>query len=413
MVSGPWHDPDCLQGRFTVKAGEVTKDVLIRKSRDAEAMTVRGRLVNADGVPVVSKEFILTSGNRDPMELSFGVRRAVTDDNGRFALYPVSPGSHEYRASLAGGKPGLITGLEVKPGRDAEETTFRVADGGVETPPLGDIGAPDSPGDWGKTVDEWRTRVSPLKASFRCWEPVIVKVEIENLGKVPRNYHLGRLQALRPDGKPVRCVSIPVQTAGERPLAVAPGQVKEWQRDLSKGDLSLSDLTMAGKYRVRYVSWAGEGADAPPPSNVAEFEILPPDPKEPLPPVQAALPPGLVDALDSVIPEKWELSDVDGLARPKEDFSEPRRVFIRYTRSVGTQEALEIGQKGMKYCLFLYDLRYKGQDPIEKHRAEKRELRLLGQTEWYRVYAAYGPDARLGWKDPDGDIIRALKLKRP
>ncbi len=84
-----------------------------------------------------------------------------------------------------------------------------------------------------------------------------------------------------------------------------------------------------------------------------------------------------------------------------------------YRGELTTTETLRIGPVNMELWLYLYDRRYQGPDPIEKHRKDGKSLRLLGETDWYRAYASGQPDARLGWKDPDGDLAAALKLRGP
>ena len=89
-------------------------------------------------------------------------------------------------------------------------------------------------------------------------------------------------------------------------------------------------------------------------------------------------------------------------------FGEPRTVWVAYRKQVSTALAVEIGREGMNWTLLLYDRRRQGEDPLKD-----KTLRLLGETDWYRAYARGKPHPRLGWKDPDGDIARALRLKTP
>jgi hypothetical protein len=275
---------------------------------------------------------------------------------------------------------------------------FRLA-GAEAKPATGEMPPADPPGTWGKTVDGLRTRVSVEKPKVSQWEPAVVKVEIGNVGKWPESYDPQGLRwdvrAVRPDGKPVRNVAEPYQTAGAA-NAIAPGGTLTLSLDLAEEH----DLTLPGAYRVRF-----EPQGELPPSNVAALEVLPHDPAKPLPSVGVALPPGLVEAVESVLPKDWAFMGTSAPARGK-GFDQPRTVWIAYLKRVSTALAIEIGQEAMRYDLLLYDRRYRGEDPLKD-----KGLRLLGETDWYRVYARGKPDPRLGWKDPDGDLLRALRLK--
>lgn len=400
-ASGPWGASYRLEGTFTVAAGKVTRGVVLRKAACGDCATVQGRLVDAAGAPVANAEALI-SGKEGIFSLDVEVRRVRTDEAGRFSLYPIASGYCEYRPSLSSGKWGPVVKMEVRPGETRRGVVFRLSET-VAARPADSVGPPDPPGAWGKTVNGWRTRVTPAKRVFRRWEPVRLKVELENLGKWPRTYRSGGIRGVRPDGRPVRNVEMPVQTMeGERP-SMGPGERTEWTMDYGAG----RDLTMLGRYRAQLAD------GTPPASNVAEFEIVSHDDSQPLPPISVAVPPGFVDAIESVLPKGWSLMGITDSWAAKKGFSTPRTVWIRCRQRISTSQAIQLPQSGMQYWLHLYDLRYGGPDPIEARKADGRALRLLGETEWYRVYAEFKPDLRLGWEDADGDIAKALKLENP
>jgi len=386
--------------RFSVVPRQVTKDILVTRAAPEGAVALRGQLTDGAGEPVANQEVTL---RHDQARLSLSLSppsRALTDARGRFSLYPVKPGYHGYRASLRDGASGPLTKIEVKPGRDTDVVLFRLREAEKQASKP-HVGQPDPPGTWGRTIDEWRNRVTPVKAKFNRWEWVEVRVEVENLSELPRVYSHPHLVVVRPDGKRPRNVEMPYQIAtglGNVPTIAAGAKVTT-SHSVSHG----VDLTMVGKYRVQGSS---------PPSNVAEFEILPHDPDQPLPPVAAVIPPGLVDAIEAALPKDWRFMGTEDYMGGKKDLNSPRRVYIMYRGDLTTTETLRIGPDRMDYWLYLYDQRSKGPDPIKKHEKDGKTLRLIGETDWFRVYATPAPDPRLGWEDPDGDVAKALKLRR-
>lgn len=392
---------------FEVFAGKETEGVELTLPTEGQPITVHGRALDAAGKPVPNKAIMITP--KDHMaSLDSWPRHAVTDDEGRFALYPMQLGFYHLQACVPGEKPGPAVRKELKPGRARHEIVFPLAVAAQPAPTKPPPMPPPTPaGTWGKPRNGLRTRVTPVKPKVPQYDPVIVRVEMQNVSKWPKHYDTQGMnrsfRGKRPDGKPMRNIHSPYQTGGGLGPMIAPNEIKVI------GEVNLADefdVSRLGKYQVQY--YAGYWEKSPPPSNTVEFEVVPRDPKAPLPPVSTTLPLGIVEAIEKVLPKNWVFGGVSRFAADTtEGYGEPLPIWIRYGKTLTRAEAARTGGEALRLHLILYDRRLKGPglEPVA-------EMRLLGETDWYRVYAEGKPDPKLGWQDPDADIIRALKLRK-
>jgi hypothetical protein len=394
----PYHETEDPAVRFAVSARETTEGIEVPAAPMAGAVSVGGLLVDRNDKPIPNRELALGGETRTGLGDS-SVRRVRTDAEGRFVLYPVDPDFYEFLPFFPGErKPaGPAIRFEAKPGRKGQE--IRVPLGiAQETQADSEMPPPDPPGTWGKTVDGLRTRLTPVKPRFEQFEPVAVRIELENTGKWPKHYDTqGLKRSFRgraPDAKPLRHIAMPYQTGSGFPgPIVAPGD----KAFLGEVDLTDEfDLSHPGKHQVQYHGLL-------PASNVVELEVVERDKDKHLPSIGLALPAGLVEAIEAVLPKDWAFGGTDrAWKREEPGYNYPRSVWILYAKTVSTGEAV---RDDLSYSLLLYDRRLKGPGlvPVE-------DMRLLGENDWYRAYAKGQPDPKYGWKEPDKDIIKALKL---
>jgi hypothetical protein len=184
-----------------------------------------------------------------------------------------------------------------------------------------------------------------------------------------------------------------------RKRRIAPGTSLVLTQDL----LREYDLSRSGAYRIRFEEQGG-----PPPSNVAAFEVMPHGADEPKPSIGWAYPQGFAEAIASVLFERWVCFGTSEPCDRPDNVDAPREVWVQYRKPVATARMLEIGQEGVRLRLFLLDRRGDERKLLAEHKA-----RLIGSNAWYRAYAIGRPHPSLGWKDPDGDLARVLKLERP
>ena len=396
-------EPDETPVKFKVEAGKTTEGIEIATLPVKNALAVQGLLVGQDGAPMREQELVLRGGRMSFLDPS--IRRVRTDAQGRFSLYPIEPDFYVFTPFVPGkeGPAGPPVKFELKPGRGNQQ--IRVPLGlESETQFSEKMPPPDPPGTWGKAADGIQTRLTPVSPEFEQFDRVWGRLEVRNTGKWPKHYDTQGLRrsfrGKRPDGEPLAHVAQSYQTgsSGVGPL-IAPGETK------LVGEVDLTDeydFSRIGKYQVQYVGWGL------PSSNVTELKIVPRSADRPRPSIGLALPPGLVEAIRSALPENWAFRGTDGAWRMDEPgYESPRTVRIRYTKTVSTIEAARHGA-GMSYRLMLYDTRLMGDGLVSL-----KDFRCLGENDWYRAYAKGQPDPRFGWKDPDGDIRKALKLKGP
>lgn len=402
----PFEEPATALAKFKVSARQSTDGIDIRRQAIKDAVSLAGQVIDKDGMPIANREVVLRGAGRT-WSGDTGTRRLLTDLKGRFVLYPLQPDFYEFLPFLSGeNDPGPSVKAEVKPGRENQKITLQFQI--TQKPQVAeDLPPPDPAGAWGKPVKGLRTRLTPEQPKFEQFERVKVRIEVENVGKWPEHYDTqGLKRSFRgkaPDGQPLPHVAMPYQTDSSEPgPMVAAGE----QQLVGEVELTEEfDFSKPGKYQVQFHS----GGLSLPASNVAEIEITARDPQKPLPSISLALPEGFVQSIEAVLPEGWGLGGTDGAwKREGPGFEYPRSVWILCGKTVSTSEAARSGQEGLDYHLLLYDQRLEGEG-----RAPTKDMRYLGETDWYRVYAKGNPDPRFGWKDPDGDTAKALKLKRP
>jgi hypothetical protein len=384
--------------RFTIRPGETTGTVMVRVGAFDRRGMLRGRVADAQGQPVRRQRIVITSG--DPWTFLYFQRRAVTDGAGEFTVYPLGPGRYDFRVAIEGGNPGPTVPVEVT-SDTVTPGTFRLAEEKPTPAAPAPLAEADPPGTWGEPVDGLRARITPAAATFDQYGPVTLTVEIENVEHRARPFDdqalIKMFRGVRPDGKPLGYVHTPYQT-------MSMGVPKLGYQEVKKFTLVLSgeyDTSIPGEYRVQF-----RGPD----SNVAVFKVTRHDAAKPLPPVAEALPEGLVDAVESVLPAGWKLWGATSNQGTKAGLDKPRVVEVRYDKPLGTDDFLRLGAERLNYRIYLYDLRCKDLDRVP---AKDAKLRLLGETAWFRAFAEGWPHPDLGWKDPDGDVRRVLKLTLP
>ena len=392
--------PVQLEGevRFTIRPGETTDKVDLRVEPFRQA-TLRGRVVDAQGKPV-PRQLVYLSEN-DRMSFYDFSRRVVTDGEGRFAIYPLPPREYDLRVAKPNEPPGPAVAVDLKAGGESAELEFQLPAQKSAPADRNVVPKADPPGTWGEPVDGFRARIAPAAATFDQYAPVTLTLEIQNVEQRARPFDdqalIKMFGGIRPDGKPLRYVHTPYQTMSMNVPKLAYQETKKFTLVLS-GEW---DTSMPGEYRLQFRD---------PASNVATFTVTRHDPAKPLPPVADALPEGLLDAVESVLPDGWYLWGATSYQGMQAGLNGRRVVELRYNKPLNTDDILRMGGDRLNYSIVLYDLRSPGLDDVPR---KNPKLRLLGETPWFRVFAEGSPHPDLGWKDPDGDVRKVLKLTSP
>jgi len=323
----------------------------------------------------------------------------------------LSPGRYTLR--WPGGKPPKSS--DARPPPPCEALTFEIAEGPAPAPAV----TPDhAPVAFGKEAQGLRSRLSAERKTFRIGEPINMRLELKNVSKEPKIYHVpqvfinGRVAVLDAAGKPVPYIGGSAQTINPR-ITLKPGQTDV----VGEGNLAhYYYLEERGKYTAHFPGVEAWGAmpdsdfaglmerdepDSPiPASNEFTFEIV----------GRARAAPG-IDAAVGPLTELAENRDYWSL-----DASPPVGRLVRpgtnFGRTPGRRFCFQHIPTNLKSDMALFSVWVtQSPSPREQWMAwsfPRQPADYIGHGKAGHVYVEIAAEARRRWPTVVDDIRRAL-----